>query len=142
MFKRIKSFFKRWSKRLYVKYRNLNQRNSSPEEVEISRTQKICMSITRSMITHPDSEFLIAPVSGKRYIKNDTLDLFVVIQNHKLSITNHVYHYDVVVSDRNWERLIKMYDGKVEIIRQEFEDQIMSQIVHSLDQIKSKFAIK
>jgi hypothetical protein len=142
MFKRIKSFFKRWSKRLYVKYRNLNQRNSSLEEVEISRTQKICMSITRSMITHPDSEFLIAPVSGKRYIKNDTLDLFVVIQNHKLSITNHVYHYDVVVSDRNWERLIKMYDGKVEIIRQEFEDQIMSQIVHSLDQIKSKFAIK
>jgi hypothetical protein len=31
-----------------------------------------------------------------------------------------------------------MYDGKVETIRQEYEDQIMSQIEHSLHKIQEK----
>jgi uncharacterized protein YnzC (UPF0291/DUF896 family) len=31
-----------------------------------------------------------------------------------------------------------MYDGKVETIRQEYEDQIMSQIEHSLENIIKK----
>ena len=44
----------------------------------------------------------------------------------------------MTVNDRNWERLSKMYDGKVETIRQEYEDQIMSQIEHSLENIIKK----
>ena len=52
-------------------------------------------------------------------IKNEELDLFCILDHGTISITNHVYHYDVVVNDRNWERLSKMYDGKVETIRQE-----------------------
>ena len=77
-------------------------------------------------------------MSGKRYIKNEPLDLFCILDHGTISLTNHVYHYDVVVNDRNWERLSKMYDGKVETIRQEYEDQIMSQIEHSLENIKNK----
>jgi len=96
------------------------------------------MAIARALITHTDSKFLIAPLSGKRYIKNPTLDLFLILEGKTLSITNHVYHYDIVISDRNYDRLTKMYDGKVETIRQEYEDEVMSQIVHSLDIIIEK----
>jgi len=96
------------------------------------------MSIARSLITHPESKFLLAPLSGKRYIKNAELELFCILDHGTISITNHVYHYDVVVGDRNWERLSNMYDGKVETIRQEYEDQIMSQIEHSLENIIKK----
>jgi hypothetical protein len=131
-------FIKRLSKRLYVKWLVWNRNNSSEENQKISETQKMSMSITRSLITHPDSKFLLAPLSGKRYIKNSEKGLFIILDRGTISLTNHVYHYDVIINDRNWERLTKMYDGKVETIRQEYEDQIMSQIEHSLHKIKDK----
>jgi hypothetical protein len=131
-------FIRRLSKRLYVKWLIWNRKNSSEENQKISETQKMSMSITRSLITHPDSKFLLAPLSGKRYIKNSDKGVFIILDRGTISLTNHVYHYDVVINDRNWERLTKMYDGKVETIRQEYEDQIMSQIEHSLHKIKDK----
>jgi hypothetical protein len=131
-------FIKRFSKRMYVKWLIWNRKNVSDGDKKISDTQKICMSIARSLITHPNSKFLLAPLSGKRYIKNAELELFCILDHGTISITNHVYHYDVVVGERNWERLSKMYDGKVETIRQEYEDQIMSQIEHSLENIIKK----
>ncbi len=131
-------FIKRLSKRLYVKWLVWNRNNSSEENQKISETQKMSMSITRSLITHTDSKFLIAPLSGKRYIKNSEKGLFIILDRGTISLTNHVYHYDVVINNRNWERLTKMYDGKVETIRQEYEYQIMSQIEHSLHKIKDK----
>ena len=134
----MEKFIKRITKRIYVKWLIWNRNSATKEDKKVSETQKMCMSIARSLITHPESKFLTAPISGKRYIKNEELDLFCILDHGTISITNHVYHYDVVVNDRNWERLSKMYDGKVETIRQEYEDQIMSQISHSLENIIKK----
>jgi len=134
----MNKLIKRLSKRAYVKWLTFNRKMNNPQENQISETQKKCMAIARALITHTDSKFLIAPLSGKRYIKNPTLDLFLILEGKTLSITNHVYHYDIVISDRNYDRLTKMYDGKVETIRQEYEDEVMSQIVHSLDIIIEK----
>jgi ABC-type phosphonate transport system ATPase subunit len=134
----MKNIVTRLLKRAYVKWLQFNRNSLTKQEQKKSDTQKMCMSIARSLITHPESKFLMAPLSGKRYIKNAELDLFCILDHGTISITNHVYHYDVVVSERNWERLSKMYDGKVETIRQEYEDQIMSQIEHSLDNIIKK----
>ena len=133
LFKRFGLFLKRISKRAYVRYVAFNRRNNSGEQV--SATQKMSMSIARSLINHLDSKFSIAPKSGKRYVKNETKGIFIVLDKGAFSITNHVYHYDVVVSDRNWERITRMFDDKVETIRQEYENQIMSRIEHSLKQI-------
>ena len=134
----MKNIITRLLKRAYVKWLQFNRNSLTKQEQKKSDTQKMCMSIARSLITHPESKFLMAPLSGKRYIKNAGLDLFCILDHGTISITNHVYHYDVVVSERNWERLSKMYDGKVETIRQEYEDQIMSQIEHSLENIIKK----
>lgn len=97
-----------------------------------------CVSICRKLISHPDSEFAIAPISDKKYIKNKTLGLFVVLGERQISITNHVYHYDVIVSQREWDKLISNYNQKTEKIRQEYELEIHSQIKHSLRSILDK----
>jgi len=133
-------FIKRFAKRKYVQWLSWN-RNLGKEVQKISQTEKMCMSITRMMITHKDSKFDIGPLSSKRYIVNEELELFIILDKGNISITNHIYHYDVVVTDRNWERLIKMYDGKVETIIQKYEDRIMSQITHSLHKIQDKIKI-
>lgn len=134
----MKKFIKRFLKRSYVKWVLFNRKMNNPDYNKVSETQKKCMSIARVLITHPDSLFLSAPLSHKRYIKNSTLDLFLILEGKVLSITNHIYHYDIVISDLNYVRLTKMYDEKVETIRQQYEDEVMSQIVHSLDIILNK----
>lgn len=134
----MKNVIKRFFKRLYVKLVILNRKFSSDARQPISQTQKMCMSIARKLIRHPESKFLIAPISGKKYITNSEVDLFLIFDKRGISITNHVYHYDVILSDRNWYKIIKMYDTKVEEIRKKVEDQVMSQIEHSLENIIKK----
>jgi hypothetical protein len=129
---------KRFLKRSYVKWVLLNRKFSNPNYDKVSETQKKCMSIARILILHPDSTFQLSFLSKKRYIKNNTLELFLILDGKLLSITNHVRHHDIVISDRNYDRLTKMYDEKVEEIRQKDEDEAMSRIVHSLDFIINK----
>lgn len=136
-----RSRIKQFAKRSYVRYLNLN-RSQSAEDQKNSDTEKLCMSITRSLITNSESKFLLAPLSGKRYIKNENLEIFVILDRGSISITNHVYHYDVTLSNRNWQRITGMYDNKVEGIRQEYEDEIMQNIEHSLSVIHNKIKEK
>lgn len=133
MFEIIKKFFRR----KYVRYL-INVRYSkltSNGNTEVNQNERLCKSICYKLINLPDSKFLIAPISGKRYIKNSRLELFVILDDKRISITNHVYHYDVVFTDRDFDRITRMYDNKTETIRQEFENDMKSQIQSSLSTI-------
>jgi hypothetical protein len=81
-------------------------------------------------------------MSGKRYIKNDALKIFVILDDRKITITNHVYHYDITLPEKDFDRISKLYDKKTESIREEFESEMMSQIVCSLSTILSKVSGK
>lgn len=138
----MKKFFKRLIKRLYVKWA-LSTRYKMFNHVEqMDTTTKTSLSICRRMINHDSSKFLIAPLSGKRYIKNEEVDLFIIIYDNHLSITNHVYHYDVVLNQREMDKINFMYDNKTERIRQQFENEIMGQINNSLQSIEDKLLKK
>ena len=132
MKKRINNLFKRF----YVKY--LSRFSGRALRKSISESEKISSTICRKLINHPDSKFLIAPISGKRYIKNNVLSLFVLMDGGRVSITNHVYHYDVVLNYREWDRLSMMYDNRTERDRLAYEKEIHSQIEHSLQIILEK----
>jgi hypothetical protein len=134
----MKKFFKRLLKRLYVKWA-LSTRYKMFNHIEqMDTTTKTSLSICRRLINHDSSKFLIAPLSGKRYIKNEEVDLFIIIYDNHLSITNHVYHYDVVLNQREIDKINNMYDNKTERIRQQFENEIMGQINNSLQSIQDK----
>jgi|688.fasta_scaffold153965_3 hypothetical protein len=138
----MKKFIKRFLKRSYVKWVLFNRKMNNPDYNKVSETQKKCMSIARLLILHPDSSFRLSFLSKKRYIKNKTLGLFLILDGKLLSITNHVHHHDIVISDMNYDRFTKMYDEKVEEIRKKDEDEVMSQIVHGLDIILDKIKNK
>jgi hypothetical protein len=107
-------------------------------EVEKSGHEKMCGAICRSLIKHPDSKFSIAPLSEKKYIINETLDIFVVMVDRKIEITNHVYHYIINMEEREMSKLKNMFDGKLESIRVKYENEIKSQIDSSLNKILEK----
>jgi hypothetical protein len=129
---------KKFFKRLYVKWVIWLRYKTLKNSDELTDNQRICLSICRSLINHPDSKFLIAPLSGERFIKNTELRLFVILEGRQISITNHIYHYDVTLYDREWERLIRLYDNKTEFTRQQYKEEIKSQIKNSLYAILDK----
>jgi hypothetical protein len=132
------SSLKRVLKRIYVKLAVWHKSRSMNYDVQKTSNEIICISICRKLILHPDTEFAIAPISEKKYIKNKTLNLFVVLYEKRISITNHIYHYDVIIPIRDWNKLMSLYDIKTEEIRKEYEKEIHSQIKHSLHTILDK----
>ena len=134
----MKKLLKKLMKRLYVKVLLWYRYSFYSHVKNVEDNEKICSSICRKLINHPDSKFLIAPLSYKRYIKNAKLELFVVMDERRIAITNHVYHYDVVLQQKDWLKLTQLFDSKTENIRQQYEDEIKSQIIHSLSTILEK----
>jgi hypothetical protein len=109
-----------------------------PSNREVSEYEGITEAIVRKMINHKDSVFTIAPLSGKKYIINKTLDIFVIMEDSKIEITNHVYHYVVSLDRRRIEKLNDFYNRKVDSQRLEYERQIISQISNTLHDIFDK----
>jgi hypothetical protein len=78
---------------------------------------------------------MIAPISNKRYIVNKNLGIFILFEDNKIEITNHVYHYIVRLEEKEMVKLIGIFDRKTEEIRIRFEEEILSQIKNSLSSI-------
>jgi len=137
--KLLEHWIKRQYKRLKVKLHVWGRHHQwfKPPN-EITGYEKITCAIVRQMINHKDSKFTIAPLSGKRYIVNKTLDIFVIMEDSKVELTNHVYHYVTTLGQRDVEKLVKHYDQKVETQRADYEEQIKSQISNTLHSIYEK----
>ena len=137
----INKWIRRQYKRLKVKFYIWERGHKlfkSPKDV--TGYENITSALVRKMINHPHSKFTIAPLSGKRYIVNKTLDVFVIMEDSKVEITNHVYHYVSTLGQRDIEKLTKLYDTKVEDERIHYEDQIKSQISNTLQAIYDKIS--
>jgi len=137
----IKKWVRRQYKRLKVKL-HIWERGTSWFKPPQHSTgyENITTAFVRKMINHPDSKFTIAPLSGKRYIVYKTLDIFVIIEDSKVEITNHVYHYVSSLGQRDIEKLTKLYDTKVEDQRTNYEEEIKSQISNTLQSIYDKIS--
>lgn len=127
--KRIKRFFKRLTVKRILKAK----KQFDYQDPGLLGDIHICKSICRKLITSEGSKFLIAPLSYQRYIKHSELGIFVILDDKKISVINHEYYYsNILMTNRDWDKLTKMYDTKVERIRQELKNEMKSQIKYSL----------
>jgi len=102
-----------------------------------------CMFIFRNTLKHPSSIYEIAPLSSHRIIENKKLGVFVVLDDKKITIINHVCYYsNIPLTDRDWSKMIKMYDNKVQINRMQRIEQMKSQVEYSLSKLKNKILVK
>jgi uncharacterized protein YfkK (UPF0435 family) len=105
----------------------------SYDEVELH--EKTVFKICLKLISDKDSEFMIAPMSRKRFIMNETLNLYILIDYGRVEITNHIFHYDVRLSSRNYERITYLYDMEAEKRRSNTEMTIKSNIKNTLEKV-------
>jgi hypothetical protein len=83
---------------------------------------------------------MIAPVSNKRYVENKSMDIFITMMDGSIDLTNHVYHYNVKLSKRDWERISFIFDNETEKRRLNYEDLINSQIKNSLHNVLERIS--
>ena len=122
---------------LYKFYLRLKEKfdpTPPPKEEEL-----YCVDICKNLILNQKSKLTIAPVSNKRYIKSDDNDMFIVIHNRVISLINHVYSYNVYIeNDKLYAEVINNFDNELEKRRGLLEDEIKSNIKHSLKSILDK----
>ncbi len=106
--------------------------NPTPEKSEYERD---CIAICKKLISKEDTVLLLTPISNKRYIRNEELQIFVILEGHNVKVINHVYSYTVFLEQKQWDSLVYLFDTKVEKRREEFEKEITSNIKHSLQNI-------
>jgi hypothetical protein len=136
---RLLNFFRRFKLRIYLWVKKGNNFVKTYEEETISY-EKTCFQICLKAIKHPDTKFMIAPVSNKRYIENKTMDIFITMYDGRIDLTNHIYHYDVKFSNRDWERITYVFDNETEKRRIDYEDTINSQIKNSLHNVLDRIS--
>jgi hypothetical protein len=133
----LKKYLKYKFKRFIVKYK-LFEGHFLKENFEYTGYERICTAIVRKTINHTDTKYTIAPLSNKRYLINKTLDIFIIMEDSKVEITNHVYHYVITLPKKEMIKLINRFDKKVDEERIMYENQIKSQIDYTLHKIYDK----
>ena len=102
-----------------------------------------CKFIFRNVLRHTNSVYEIAPLSEHRIIENKKLGIFIILDDKKITIINHVCYYsNIPLTDRDWKKMYSMYDNKVQKNRMQRIEQMKSQVEHSLSKLKNKILIK
>lgn len=131
----MKKFFIRIYKRFKVRMSRVGRSSSLKTYEEVEPHEKTAFKICVKLISDKDSEFMIAPMSQKRFIINEKLNLFIIIDYGRVEITNHVFHYDVKLTGRDYERITFLYDTETEKRRTNTEVTVKSNIKNTLDKI-------
>ena len=106
--------------------------------IKLDDSQKKAVSICIKMINHSDSELLTSILSEKRYIRNS--DYFVIISSFNIKIVNHIYSYDIPINGRKIYNLKRLFDAKIDLARIQMENEILSNVKHSLDDINKNLS--
>lgn len=98
-----------------------------------SESEHEAIVIFRRLLKTPDSDILTSPLTNKYYIR--TADLLVVLGNGRISIVNHVYGYDIPLSQRAERKLIDLFLEETEKRRSAMEEEYRGNVQHSLKSI-------
>ena len=102
-------------KRLIARYKIFVRSLNESELRKLQRTRiNQCTAICRRLIHNPNSELLIAPISRKKYIKNEQYGIFITMEDGEVTITNHTYSYFIKLPDIDWSKLKDFFKKEME----------------------------
>jgi hypothetical protein len=125
-------YIKRLFQKLYITWKRSLDPNRIPKK---DPQQTSILLICKKIITNKDSTLLIAPISGKRYIKYEKGNLFIILSKEQIEIINHVYSYIIPMNSIILHKIEKIFDNRLEEIRLDMEMEIKNNIQKSLNQL-------
>jgi hypothetical protein len=140
MIKYIKRKLKRRAvRRQLFKLQNVYDHNDPGALADINTCKFLC----RNAIKHSNTVFELTPISDERIIENKKLGVFIILDDKKITVINHVCYYsNIPMSNRDWKKITTMFDNKVQEIRKEKIRRMKSQVEYSLEKLKNKMVNK
>jgi hypothetical protein len=129
---KFKHKFRRFFQKVFIVVAKYGTADSLKKHSDYERE---CITICKFLMLKESTVLLISPISGKRYIKSDDKNIFIIIESSVLTIVNHSYSYTIDIYGKPFLRLSKLFDQEVEKRRQEMEMEIRSNVKHSLSNI-------
>ncbi len=130
----IQHKIKRIKQKTYFKFKKTFDASFAEQ---IDNQQLTAYFICKRLIDKEGTILLMAPLSGKRYIKKEDENLFIIINSDNVQIINHVYSYIIPMSGRIFKKTLKVFDNKLESNREKLEMEVKGNIQNSLNQIKN-----
>ena len=127
----------RFLKRLYIKMRLAYRKHYYKQEAS-EKFQRAPLFICMKLLKIEDSLLLIAPVSDDKYIYNERLGILVSLLGNRGTIVDRTYSYDIHLSNKDWDKIEKLFLNEMQKRTKKVEEQIVSNVKHSLDNIYSK----
>jgi hypothetical protein len=90
--------------------------------------------IIKTLIKDETSVMMVAPISKKRYIRNERRKMFVIMEDVHLTLTSSksMYYYDLVVCQTVSDILNKNFDNVLEIRRARMEKDMIQGVTSNL----------
>jgi hypothetical protein len=124
---------KRFTQRLAIKLSRVMNPLDVREAYEESESE--AAMLFRRMIKDAGSDLLISPISSKYYIKNDELQILIIMTEHDITIINHIFGYNVRVSQKTFRNLHGTFIKNIEYRRNLMEIEYKKNVKHSLQTI-------
>ncbi len=109
--------------------------NDNPKDFPITKVHQTAASIFRIALKDPNAELILMPVANKRIIKLEKKGLYIKLERYSMSVTNHKYNYVTEVPYEVYEKLIKMFDTKMDNDYEAEEQQMMNQLEVGIDNV-------
>ena len=123
---------KRITQKLGIKFSRLM---NPIENTRLTQSEREAASIFRKLLKEPESELLTSPLSGKYYLRTHHKSMLIVLGHGQISIVNHVYGYNVPLSQKSERLLTNNFLEEVESRRNQMESEYNDNIQHSLKTI-------
>lgn len=101
----------------------------------MTQSEREAAVIFRKLLKEPESELLTSPLSGQYYIRSEDKSMLIVLGQSQLSIVNHVYGYNVPLSQKCERMMVDNFLNEVESRRNQMEQEYRNNVQHSLKAI-------
>lgn len=125
-------FAKRFLQKVGIKLTRLMNQGQSKGMTEAEREAG---GILRKLMSDGETDLLTSPTTGKYYLKCEKRSMLLVIGDGELSIINHVYGYNVHLSQRVESLFREQFLDEVEKRREAMEAEFRTSVKHSLKEI-------
>ena len=109
--------------------------NDSPTSIITTKTHSTAASIFRIVLKNKESELILMPIANKRIIKVEKEGLYIKLERFSISITNHQYNYMIEIPYTLYEKLVNMFDTKMDNDYNYEEQVMMSQLEVGIDNV-------
>lgn len=138
----MKTLFKFLAKR--IKYATVNRilrfkvKRAQAALDNLDERDKNIIKIVKAALADRRNRLMIAPISGARYIRMPRQEMFIIISDNKVIISNHKFYYDLYTTNVLSEYLIQKFNQVTNHQRDLMERDMMSNIRSGLSDIAEK----